>query len=146
MSVNEVRYTKTSLDLEIRGTSGAATFVIGNEDHTLANALRHILMNNTDTVEFAGYAVPHPQDPKVHIRVQTWPNRNRDGTSEYNRKSAAEALQEACTTLDTQCQYVLDKLEEMVPAVKEDSLREEARLVEEARKEEEEDIMEEEEE
>mmetsp|Transcript_29892 Transcript_29892/g.45302 ORF Transcript_29892/g.45302 Transcript_29892/m.45302 type:complete len:140 (+) Transcript_29892:142-561(+) len=136
MSVNEVRYSKTSMDLEIHGSGGAATFVIGNEDHTLANALRHILMNNSESVEFAGYSVPHPSDPKVNIRVQTWAN----GTE---RKSAIRVLQDACTTLDSQCQHVLEKLEEMIPAVKEDTACQEQRMLEEAKREEEEDVMDE---
>jgi DNA-directed RNA polymerase subunit L len=61
MSVNEVRPKVSVLEFEVRGTGdpGNRTFAIGNEDHTLGNALRHVLMQNAD-VEFAGYSVPHP--------------------------------------------------------------------------------------
>ncbi|MPC13912.1 DNA-directed RNA polymerases I and III subunit RPAC2-like [Portunus trituberculatus] len=46
------------------------TFVINDEDHTLGNALKHIIMQNPD-VEFCGYTVPHPMERKIHVRVQT---------------------------------------------------------------------------
>jgi DNA-directed RNA polymerases I and III subunit RPAC2 len=46
------------------------TFKLHGEDHTLANALRYVLMKNVD-VEFCGYSIPHPSDDFVNIRVQT---------------------------------------------------------------------------
>eukprot|EP00762_Andalucia_godoyi_P005284 ANDGO_06752.mRNA.1 DNA-directed RNA polymerases I and III subunit RPAC2 len=48
-----------------------ATLSIRNEDHTMGNAIRYILMKNPD-VEFAGYAIPHPLEAKLHLRVQTY--------------------------------------------------------------------------
>ena len=42
--------------------------------------------------------------------------------------TAVEALQEACETLDGQCDWVLQKLEELVPEVKKDRLQVEAKL------------------
>jgi len=128
MSVNEVRTPTTTLSLEVKGEGGASTFCIGNEDHTLANALRHVLLH--DEVEFAGYSVPHPSEPVVQIRVQT--------IRSEPRKPAIRALQDACATLHDQCQYVMEQLEEMIPEVKEDRLQLEARLEEEARREQEE--------
>jgi len=61
MSVNEVKNKISVLEFDVRGTGdpGSRTFAIGNEDHTLGNALRHVLMQNNE-VEFAGYSVPHP--------------------------------------------------------------------------------------
>ena len=46
-----------------------ATFVFGNEDHTLGNSLRHVLMQREE-VEFCGYSVPHPYEPKMNLRLQ----------------------------------------------------------------------------
>lgn len=46
------------------------TFVINEEDHTLGNALKHVIMQNP-AVEFCGYTVPHPMERKIHVRVQT---------------------------------------------------------------------------
>lgn len=43
-----------------------------NEDHTLGNSLRSMLMRNKDVV-FAGYSIPHPSEPKMNLRVQTVP-------------------------------------------------------------------------
>ncbi|EED90284.1 small RNA polymerase, partial [Thalassiosira pseudonana CCMP1335] len=80
------------------------TFVLGDEDHTLGNALRHVLINDA-RVDFAGYCVPHPSEPVVHLRVQT------------NEKplTAIEALKEACSTLSKQCDFFLEQLENEMP-------------------------------
>jgi DNA-directed RNA polymerases I and III subunit RPAC2 len=110
MSVNEVKMKKAE-PLLIRGTGPptSRTFAIGNEDHTLGNALRHVLINNAK-VEFAGYSVPHPSEPVVQIRVQTV-----DPST-----TAVQALQEACETLDKQCEFVLQKLAEACPVIAKD--------------------------
>jgi len=47
-----------------------ATFILTHQDHTLANSLRYVLAKNPD-VDFVGYSIPHPSDPKVNIRLQT---------------------------------------------------------------------------
>lgn len=44
-----------------------------DEDHTLGNALRHVLMQNKE-VDFCGYSVPHPSEPKMNLRLQTTGN------------------------------------------------------------------------
>ncbi len=46
----------------------AAKCVFLYEDHTLGNALRHVLMQNPDVVT-AGYSVPHPLEPKMMLQV-----------------------------------------------------------------------------
>jgi DNA-directed RNA polymerases I and III subunit RPAC2 len=45
-------------------------FAIHKEDHTLGNALRHMIMKNPH-VEFCGYTAPHPSEQKIHLRIQT---------------------------------------------------------------------------
>ncbi|KAL4092969.1 hypothetical protein PRIC1_011958 [Phytophthora ramorum] len=35
------------------------------EDHTVGNALRY------PDVDFCGYMIPHPSEPKMHMRLQT---------------------------------------------------------------------------
>jgi len=52
-------------------TDSAASFEIENEDHTLGNALRWIIMKNPD-VEFCGYSIPHPAENKMNFRIQTY--------------------------------------------------------------------------
>jgi len=72
MSVNDYR-TKPTTELFniLQGsTERSSTFVFGNEDHTLGNSLRHILMQKNET-DFCGYSVPHPYEPKMHVRLQT---------------------------------------------------------------------------
>lgn len=116
MSVNEVKVRKAPFDLEVKGTGhpGSRTFAIGNEDHTLGNSLRHVLMQNAK-VSFAGYSVPHPSEPVVHIRVQT----AGDGT---NRPRAADLIKEASETLIEQCEIVLSEIERKLSEVKQDRL------------------------
>lgn len=75
MSVNDHR-TKPTVDLfEVKQgpSASSCTFIFGNEDHTLGNALRHVLMQQKDT-EFCGYSVPHPYEPKMNVRLQTYGN------------------------------------------------------------------------
>lgn len=126
MSVNEVKLKPAPFELEVRGTGhpSSRTYAIGDEDHTLGNALRHVLMQN-QKVDFAGYSVPHPSEPVVHIRVQTARTKkqlqhsNEDDDGE-GRLPATDVLKEACETLIAQCDIVLDKVEEIMPEVKKD--------------------------
>mmetsp|Transcript_25685 Transcript_25685/g.29343 ORF Transcript_25685/g.29343 Transcript_25685/m.29343 type:complete len:162 (+) Transcript_25685:88-573(+) len=125
MSVNEVKIHKALLELEVRGTGhpGSRTYAIGDEDHTLGNALRHVLMQNSK-VDFAGYSVPHPSEPIVHIRVQTAVNKELVPTQieGEHRLPATDVLKEACETLITQCDIVLDQVEELMPEVRQDRI------------------------
>ncbi|EDO06074.1 DNA-directed RNA polymerases family protein [Babesia bovis T2Bo] len=55
---------------KVDSSSPNITFSIENEDHTLGNAVRTLLVERED-VFFAGYSVPHPMQPEVNIRIQT---------------------------------------------------------------------------
>lgn len=127
MSVNEVKLKKSATQLEVRGTGheGSRTFVIGDEDHTLGNTLRHILMQNAD-VSFAGYSVPHPMDPFINVRVQTVGSKSKKGDVDFEEEEqpikAIDALSDACMTLSAQCDFILSKVEEILPEVHEDKL------------------------
>lgn len=116
MSVNEVKIHKAPFDLDVKGTGhpGSRTFAIGNEDHTLGNSLRHVLMQNS-RVEFAGYSVPHPSEPVVHIRVQT-------AGDDESRPRAVDVMKEACETLIEQCEMVIHEVERKIPEVRRDRL------------------------
>ena len=141
MSVNEVKIRRAPSAFELRGTGPptSRTFVLGDEDHTLGNALRHILINDA-RVDFCGYCVPHPSEPVVHVRVQCRNDNNYDIDPDAPAPlTAIEALKEACQTLSDQCDLVLEKLEEAAPEVAEDRIR-----MEEAAKEEDQDIDEDE--
>jgi DNA-directed RNA polymerase I and III subunit RPAC2 len=137
MSVNEVKVQKAAEAFQVRGNGPASsrTFAIGDEDHTLGNSLRHVLMNNAK-VEFAGYSVPHPSEPVVHIRIQT---------TKESGITAVDALKEGCATLYDQCAHALETLEEVLPETKEDRIRMERIAMEEGygeEEEEEEEVME----
>ncbi|KAL7548880.1 hypothetical protein ACHAWF_012143 [Thalassiosira exigua] len=166
MSVNEVKIKRAATAFELRGTGppSSRTFVLGDEDHTLGNALRHVLIHDA-RVDFAGYCVPHPSEPVVHVRVQTAPKRGSgtgghasggrrrgDGEEEVEGGSltAIEALKEACATLSGQCDLVLEKLEGAASEVRVDRermdrLAEEDRMHEEGEGGEEEELMDEDE-
>ncbi|WVR05041.1 hypothetical protein IAU60_002053 [Kwoniella sp. DSM 27419] len=65
----------------------ACTFCLWQEDHTLGNALRWIIMKDPD-VEFCGYTAPHPSEPKIHLRIQM-----------YDGLSAVDCLRKALNNL-----------------------------------------------
>lgn len=46
------------------------TFIIHDENHTMANALRWMLMKNPQVL-FCGYSIPHPSENIVHVRIQS---------------------------------------------------------------------------
>lgn len=119
MSVNEVKLKQAVDDFVVKGSGAptSRTFCIGNEDHTLGNALRHVLVKNAN-VSFAGYSVPHPSEPIVQVRVQTMAQRG-----EAKAPTATQSLKTACNTLYRQCDIVLERLEDLLPEVKEDRLQ-----------------------
>ena len=81
---------------EVQVTSDASkTFCIGNEDHTLGNSLRHVLMQD-EHVTFCGYSMPHPSEPKLHLRVQT-----------NGEKGATEVLEKGLETLASVCDHII---------------------------------------
>ncbi|KAF2238644.1 RBP11-like subunits of RNA polymerase [Viridothelium virens] len=77
----------------------AASFEFLHEDHTLGNALRHVIMKNP-AVELAGYTIPHPSESKMHLRIQMY-----DGASAY------DALEQGIDDLDDMCDEILKKFE-----------------------------------
>ncbi|KAJ3413796.1 RNA polymerase subunit AC19 [Chytridiales sp. JEL 0842] len=93
--------------IEILGGNNAdptsVTFVIKDEDHTLGNSLRYLLMKNPD-VSFCGYSLPHPSEYKINLRIQT-----------NGEITAAQALNKALDDLVDLCQHIRtsfkDKLE-----------------------------------
>lgn len=72
----------------------AASFQVVDEDHTLGNALRYIIMKNPE-VEFCGYSIPHPSENKLNIRIQT-----------YGNITAVEALHQGMDNLAELCTHV----------------------------------------
>ncbi|KAI5966833.1 RPC19 [Candida pseudojiufengensis] len=76
----------------------AASFQILEEDHTLGNALRYMIMKNPE-VEFCGYSIPHPSEKKLNIRIQT-----------YGNITAVEAFHQGLDNLSELCGVVEEKL------------------------------------
>uniref|UniRef100_A0A7S2WKX3 DNA-directed RNA polymerase RBP11-like dimerisation domain-containing protein n=1 Tax=Rhizochromulina marina TaxID=1034831 RepID=A0A7S2WKX3_9STRA len=96
MAVNEVtaKTAEHRLQVKLGESEDCATFILGDQDHTLGNALRHVLMQTRGT-EFCGYSIPHPSEPYVHLRLQT-----QDGTS------AAEKLKAGLKELSVSCDHI----------------------------------------
>lgn len=82
----------------------AASFQIADEDHTLGNALRYIIMKNPE-VEFCGYSIPHPSEAKLNIRIQT-----------YGKVTAVEAFHKGLDDLADLCTEVQSKFSEKINA------------------------------
>ncbi|RCK59603.1 DNA-directed RNA polymerases I and III subunit RPAC2 [Candida viswanathii] len=74
-----------------------ASFQILDEDHTLGNALRYIIMKNPE-VEFVGYSIPHPSENKLNLRIQT-----------YGNLTAVEALHLGLDNLSEVCGVIEEK-------------------------------------
>lgn len=82
----------------------ASSFQIIDEDHTLGNALRYIIMKNPE-VEFCGYSIPHPSENKLNIRIQT-----------YGNITALEALHQGMDNLSELCTHIEETFTEKVEA------------------------------
>ncbi|KAH8673813.1 DNA-directed RNA polymerase [Xylariales sp. PMI_506] len=78
-------------------TSTAASFEFLEEGHTMGNALRYIIMKNPE-VEFCAYAIPHPSEAKMNIRIQT-----------YDTTTATAALAKGLKDLEDLCDVVAEK-------------------------------------
>ncbi|CEQ40351.1 SPOSA6832_01983 [Sporobolomyces salmonicolor] len=65
-----------------------ATFCILEEDHTMGNLLRYMLMKNA----------PHPSEAKIHLRIQM-----------YDGKSAVDAFHEALNNIEQMSEAILEK-------------------------------------
>ncbi|KAL6809253.1 DNA-directed RNA polymerase [Trichoderma sp. SZMC 28013] len=77
-------------------TDTAASFEFTDEGHTLGNALRYVIMKKYAAkphpdVEFCAYSIPHPSEPKMNIRIQTY-----DGTAVNALKKGLSDLQDVC--------------------------------------------------
>ncbi|XP_074605426.1 uncharacterized protein LOC141858560 [Brevipalpus obovatus] len=60
------------------------TLELLEEDHTLGNALRHILMRN-ENVKFCGYSLPHPTERRIIMQIQTYPNKGMTGLAAFEQ-------------------------------------------------------------
>uniref|UniRef100_A0A6I8RDR9 DNA-directed RNA polymerases I and III subunit RPAC2 n=1 Tax=Xenopus tropicalis TaxID=8364 RepID=A0A6I8RDR9_XENTR len=83
------------------------TFVLHEEDHTLGNSLRYMVMKNPD-IEFCGYSITHPSETKINFRIQT-----RNGIP------AVEPFRRGLTELVDVCQHVLNTFEASIKEYKE---------------------------
>jgi DNA-directed RNA polymerase I and III subunit RPAC2 len=92
-----------------KSTVGAPnlSFIIRDEDHTLGNSLRYVIMKNP-AVDFCGYTIPHPSESKINFRIQS--KVSADGTS----VPAIDIFRQGLVDLKQMCSIVLDKYDESV--------------------------------
>lgn len=81
------------------------TFVFHNEDHTLGNSLRYMIMKNPG-VQFCGYSVPHPSENKINFRIQT------------HGDESTEVLKKGLKDLNSVCEHVLETFQSSVQEYK----------------------------
>ncbi|KAJ7594932.1 RBP11-like subunits of RNA polymerase [Mycena floridula] len=92
----------------------AATFQIYDEDHTIGNAVRWMLMKNPK-VEFCGYSVPHPSENVINVRIQM-----------YDNLSSLHALSTVLADLDELCEEVAVKYAQSLMNAKYDTWNEQS--------------------
>jgi DNA-directed RNA polymerases I and III subunit RPAC2 len=91
--------------------TGNLSFIIRDEDHTLGNALRYVIMKNP-SVDFCGYTIPHPSEAKINFRIQS--RINEDGTY----IPAMDIFRQGLVDLKQMSSIVLDRYEENVKKFK----------------------------
>jgi DNA-directed RNA polymerase I and III subunit RPAC2 len=103
---NQNQVDRSKIELLPGATSDgfAASFQIIDEDHTLGNALRYMIMKNSE-VEFCGYSIPHPSENKLNLRIQT-----------YGGMTAVEALHKGLDDLTDLCAYIEEEFSSKVAA------------------------------
>lgn len=89
--------------LDGRAISRAYLAALGTHTISLSARKRQLLLD--PNVLFAGYRLPHPQDNKVEIRIQTDPNMNP-------YVSPRKALSNACIAIVNQCRDLRKSFEE----------------------------------
>ncbi|KAI9721366.1 MAG: RNA polymerase subunit AC19 [Chrysothrix sp. TS-e1954] len=99
-----------------QGDAYSGSFEFTNEDHTLGNALRHVIMKNPE-VEFCGYSIPHPAEPKMNMRIQLY---------DEGHITIYDVLEKGLQDLQDACDVITEKFEK---ARKEHPKQNEAEMV-----------------
>ncbi|PVV00487.1 hypothetical protein BB560_005129 [Smittium megazygosporum] len=91
----------------------SCTFQIREEDHTLGNSLRYMVLRNPN-VDFCGYSIPHPSEHLFNLRIQTDTNSNINAVNALNTalndlinvsKHALETFQDELESKDYIIEY-----------------------------------------
>jgi len=80
--------------IEMTNGGECAIIALTDEDHTLANALRYVIVKNSN-VQFCGYSLPHPNDNVVLLQIQM-----KSGLNAIN------ALEKGFRDLMDSCQHI----------------------------------------
>mmetsp|Transcript_4077 Transcript_4077/g.8180 ORF Transcript_4077/g.8180 Transcript_4077/m.8180 type:complete len:120 (+) Transcript_4077:196-555(+) len=117
MSVNTTPVAPKPTPLVILGSvERSRTYRIGDQDHTLGNVLRNILVKGMeDEVDFAGYSVPHPSEAILQMRVQL--------SNRATLETADDALMDSCDALQQICKHVEGVVEERHKGEEDDAVK-----------------------
>jgi DNA-directed RNA polymerases I and III subunit RPAC2 len=99
--MNEIINRKILVENDGTEDEYCKTFIIQNEDHTLANPLRYFIMKNPNVL-FCGYSIPHPSENRVNFRIQS------------KNQTAVQVLEKGLEDLYSMCQKVHDKFEQAI--------------------------------
>ncbi|RNF02806.1 DNA-directed RNA polymerase I/III subunit [Trypanosoma rangeli] len=95
---------KVQIELQrLTDAESSVTIAFSHEDHTLGNALRHVLMQNRE-VTSAGYSIPHPLEAKMLLHVQS---------TDYAVEVVAEGLERLASICTQTLQNFEDCMHEM---------------------------------
>eukprot|EP00347_Sterkiella_histriomuscorum_P008575 403344569 len=89
------------------GDNTNATYSFLNEDHTLGNLLRNVIIKNNQ-VEFCAYSVPHPSEPIMNVRLQVAP---KCGDTKKVLKHGLKRISKMSDVLGEKFQNALDKFQ-----------------------------------
>ncbi|ROW17763.1 hypothetical protein VPNG_00725 [Cytospora leucostoma] len=111
-AVDDIELDENKLFLLPGSTPTAASFEFREEGHTLGNALRYIIMKNPE-VEFCAYAIPHPSEAKMNMRIQTYGKssraRPRPTPPRKQGTTAIDALKKGLKDVQDLCDVVAEK-------------------------------------
>ena len=101
MDIHKLEVSKLKTDSD----ETCCTFLLHNEDHTLGNPLRYIILKDPD-VEVCGYNVPHPSEHRINLRIQT------------RTLGASDVLKCALCEIQNVCDHILETFKESLQQYK----------------------------
>ncbi|KAI0984338.1 hypothetical protein GJ496_003975 [Pomphorhynchus laevis] len=100
MQSPDTKYKVKVLEADEKIMEKSCCFVIGDEDHTLGNALRYVIMKDAN-VNLCGYTIPHPADETIHLSIQLKKSAPNEVTALHTLNTGLVTLQSVCTEIDT---------------------------------------------
>eukprot|EP01083_Nonionella_stella_P004714 13691_1 len=82
-----------------------ATFQVYDEDHTLGNALRYVIVKRPQRdVDFCGYSIPHPSLNVMNLRIQTKKGSKAEDIFRESLRDLSEICDHMQSVYDESCE------------------------------------------